>query len=267
MNTQYSKLLKNVLGHFFLDLLSRHWWEYGQRSPVTQLCLFLRLTAVVFFPFCHLFHGLYSQRGAKMSVTFERCTAVGKQHTHNTHTSQHSNPKWNCESTISILTIGGNLIFELASLSFSFLQKHRSFLTLFFLLDFVRHGVLPGVWHEKTHPRTFHKKKIGDWHCLDYVNSCLPILDPHSCLWPTTLQVLSEPLLLLQHMQIYTWSGSYMFLILKSIKILNKSIKVLILTDHSSSNWLNWLVSRCRGPVVSTEKLWWLRNLALLKWK
>ncbi len=64
-------------------------------------------------------------------------------------------------------------------------------------------------------------------------------------------------------MQIYTVVWKLHVFNPKINQILNKSIKFWFLQITGSSNWLNWLVSRCRGPVVSTEKLWWLWGIWL----
>lgn len=81
--------------------------------------------------------------------------------------------------------------------------------------------------------------------------------------YTNTCRSLSEPLLLLQHMQIYTRVWKLHVFNPKVNQKLNKSIKFWFLQITGCSNWLNWLVSRCRGPVVSTEKLWWLWGIWL----
>lgn len=152
MNTQYSKLLKNVLGHLFRDLLSHNRGEYWVEESCHAVCLSLRLTAVVFFHSVAYFSGLFFSAGGK-NVSY-----IWEVH-FSWQTRTHTNPKWNCESNIShTWTIWGSLNWPLYPLSFSFSAIHR---VLSECIPFVRHlaGVLPGVWHEKTHPRTFRKKK------------------------------------------------------------------------------------------------------------
>ncbi len=154
------------------------------------MCLFLRLTAVYFSILSLVSMDFILSGGLKWSLHLRGALRRQTTHTHTNHTPFEIPSE--IASQISLIPEPLEEILFWTGLSPSRFLQNTGFLTLFFLLDFVRHGVLPGVWHEKTHPRTFHKKKIGDWHCLDYVNSCLPILDPHSCLY--------------QHLQVTFWT-------------------------------------------------------------